>query len=776
MNNQKAMPAPPYPAKNYPGQSYPAQMTPMMPGQPMGGDDIIDLRALFFTLWRGKWIILISILFAAALGFLAISQMVPKYKATAQVMFDIQQSNVVDLNDVVSQQSFDGTKLEDQIYVLQSTTLIERVIDVLNLDRNSEFNPALMIPEETFMDKIWQVVDLPTSVNDLLTSFGILSPPAPPLTPAAQARKTRLDVIENVREGLTLRPLGKSRVIEISFTSVNRNTSARIVNAIAEQYIIDQLEAKLEATRAATSWLSVRVEELRDRVTTSENAVEDARVSLSEATGQTLEVTQQQLESLNGTLSDTRSEISRLTALNDRLRTAIEQKGDLGAISEFRESAIIQDLRAQETGLLSDRISLESTVPEGHPARLRLEQSLTEVRRVLDQEARRIVEASGVDLNSARDQEVILMAEVRELEARALEQSRNQLQLRQLDREAEASRVLYETFLSRLQETTQQEDLQSADARVLSQAETPQFAESAAKKRTLMLATLLGGILGVGVVFLLDRMNNTFRSPDQLEELSGENVLAVLPTLGTRMHRRDIINHLREKPGSSLAEAVRNLRTSILLSNLDRPPKVIMFTSSIPREGKSTTSMLVALTSKQMGKSAIIVDCDLRLPALSRLVAESEEAGPGLMGVLEGTATIGEAIVKDPDTGLHMLMTNPTERHGTINAADVLASHRFQELVTSLSESYDLVVLDTPPAVVVTDARIVSRLVDAVVYAVRWDNTPRGAVEEGLKELKSVNAPIAGMVMTMVNEARAAKYSYDGYGYYKGRYKDYYLS
>jgi len=520
----------------------------------------------------------------------------------------------------------------------------------------------------------------------------------------------------------------------------------------------------------------LRVEELRVRVEASEDAVEDARVNLAEATGQTLEVTQLQLESLNATLSEVRSEISRLTALYGRLKAAIDEGRDLGAISEFRNSIIIQDLRAQESELLSDRVSLEATVPEGHPARLRLEQRLSEVRRSLDQEAGRIVGATEVDLQSVQAQETTLMAEVRELETKALEQSRNQLQLRQLDREAEASRVLYENFLSRLQETTQQEDLQTADARVLSPAETPQFAESAAKKRTLILATLLGGIAGVGVVFLLDRMNNTFRSPDQLEELTGENVLAVLPALGTRMHRKDIIDHLRDKPGSSMAEAVRNLRTSILLSNLDKPPKVIMFTSSVPREGKSTTSMLVALTSKQMGKSAIIVDCDLRLPALSRLVAEQEEAGAGLMGVLEGNATVSEAVVKDPETGLHMLMTNPTERSGAINAADVLASQRFYELISQLSNMYDLVVLDTPPAVVVTDARIVSRLVDAVIYAVRWDNTPRGAVMEGLKEMRSVNAPIAGMVLTLVNESRAAKYSYDGYGYYKGRYKDYYLS
>ena len=250
-------------------------------------------------------------------------------------------------------------------------------------------------------------------------------------------------------------------------------------------------------------------------------------------------------------------------------------------------------------------------------------------------------------------------------------------------------------------------------------------------------------------------------------------MLGVLPSIGSRVSRREVIAHLREKPGSSLAESVRNLRTSILFSNIDRPPKTVMFTSSVPREGKSTSSMLVALTSRQMGKSAIIVDCDLRLPSLARIL-NAADGKPGLMSLLEGQVDVDEAIFRDPDTGLHVLMTRGGGGHGNLNAADVLSSRKFEDLIRSLSEKYDLVILDTPPTLVVADARIVSKLADTIVYAVHWDKTPRDAVFEGLKELRSVNAPIAGVVMTHVNEGRASRYSYDGYSYYKGKYRDYY--
>jgi capsular exopolysaccharide synthesis family protein len=288
----------------------------------------------------------------------------------------------------------------------------------------------------------------------------------------------------------------------------------------------------------------------------------------------------------------------------------------------------------------------------------------------------------------------------------------------------------------------------------------------------------MGGLIGLGIVFLLDRLNNTFRSPRQLEEMSGLQTLGMLPSLGKRLRRRRIVDHLRSKPASALAEAVRNMRTSILFSNIDTPPRVVMFTSSVPREGKSTSSMLMALTSRQMGKSAIIVDCDLRLPALASLMnADASETGrPGIISVLEGTATVEDAVYTDAESGLHVLMTRGSERNSTLNAADILSSKKFKELVHRLSETYDLVILDTPPVLVVTDARIVSRLADAVVYAVRWDHTPRGAVLEGLKDLQAIKAPIAGVVMTLVNEEKANRYAYDGYSYYKGRYRNYYAT
>ena len=737
----------------------------------------IDIRALLLKLWRGKWIVGICLLIAVILSFLTVSQFVPEYRATAKVMFGLQEQANLIAAEPILQSDVGGTSLQNQIEVLQSTSLIERVVDRLSLEKDPEFNPFLRVSEPTMSEKIGEFISLPPEIIDVMQNLGILKPPPPPAPepdPEERAAFERRLVVENVRAGLTIRPVEGSRVIELSFTSESRRTAARLANTFAEQYIVDQLEARLEATKAATSWLSERVDELKDRVQLAEEAVEIARAEQSLEAGQSLEITQSQLASLNGALSSIRNEATSAEALYQRLKAAVDQKRDYGAIPEFRES-VISDYRVREAELISEISSLRSKVNDGHPMLVRVETQLRQLRENIDAEASRIVEAARSYWLAKELEAVVIEQDVRSFENKAQEQSRSQVVIRQLEREAEASRALYASLLSRLTETSEQEKLQAADARILSPAEPPLRPLTRASNRTQIAFIVAGGLIGVGVVFLLDKLNNTFRSPTQLGEMTRQTVLGTTPSLGRRMHRKTVLQRFRDKPKSSLAEAIRNLRTSILFSNVDVPPKVVMFTSSVTREGKSTTSMLMAVTSQQMGKSAIIVDCDLRLPSLAQLL-DADDTGPGLLSVMEGTASVEDAIFQDKDTGLHVLMTKPSEPRSNVNAADILSSERFKALISDLREKYDLVILDTPPVLVVADARILASHADAVVYVVRWDHTPRGAVLEGLNEMRAMRTPLAGVVLTMVNEAKASKYAYDGYAYYRGRYRDYYVS
>lgn len=705
-----------------------------------GSDDdlpTIDIRSTLRRLWRGKWIIGAAILIAGLLAMIPLSRMTPVYMASARVLFNLEQANAAAFGPAEGGGSRGENSILNQVEILRSTRLIERVVAELDLDANPEFNP-------------------------FLNSGGAG-------TPEAEALERRL-VIAGVTGRLALLPIQGTRVIEIQFRSADPQTAAAVVNTLAEQYIVDQLDAQLEATRAATAWLSERVQELRDRVQAAEEAVVAARAEQSREAGQGLEITQQQLAAASASLNAARSETRATRGMVERLATALEEGQDLGAVPDFRASPIISGFRS-EIASLSSQAKLFT---EGSYRLTEINRQIEELGQLMRDEAARMLEAARTDLASKEEREAVLVAEMRELENKALEQSREGVGVRQLERDAEASRILYENFLSRLKETTAQQDIQrAADARILSAAEPPLRPMAQARQRTLMIALALGALIGIAIVLLLEKLNNTFRSPAQIEERTGAPVIGTIPTIGRRFRKTDVLRHFKENPKSSLAESIRSLRTSILFTNVDRPPRVVMVTSSVPGEAKSTTAMLVAITSQQMGRSAIIVDCDLRLPTLARLLGE-DVAGPGLMSVIEGTADLDEAISRDPSSGLHALMTKPSEPFSHVNAADFLASNRFRDLIAELRRRYDLVILDAPPTLVVADARILSPLVDAVVYLVRWDKTPRDAVEEGLKEMRLVGAPLAGVALTMINEQRAARHAYEGYSYHKGRYREYF--
>lgn len=739
-------------------------------------DDTIDLISLFRTLWRGKWIIAICALLFLVMAFFYVSGLEPQYRATAKVMFDLEEQNITDIEDVITRGEFNNDDLQNQIEVLRSTALIERVIEDLRLAENPEFNPVLRPEPMSFFERFVPWLSMPPELREVLINTGVMAGEGPTPDAALEARRQRLTVIENVLEGLTLSPIRNSTVIEIGYTSSNPNTSARIANAIADQYIVEQLEGRLEATRSATDWLSERVGDLEKKVEEAESAVASAQSRLAAESGQTLEITQAQLVELNSARTSATARRAAVAATLDRLERGLQSGANVASVPEFRDAPLIQGFRVQESELVTRAIQLRKNVGEDHPSVQRLNLQIEELRRKIEAEAEQIVVSVRVELDASDALIAELSDRVRELEEKTLGQSANEIELRQLEREAQAARLLYENFLNRLQETSQQESLQSADARVITPAEVPNEPLTQTRNRTLAIGGILGVLVGAGIVFLLNALNNTFRGPQQVETEAGINVLASVPIVGKRVHRRDVIDLFRNKPNSSLAEAIRNLRTSILYSDVDNPPKAIAFTSSIPREGKSTTATLVALTSKQMGRSAILVDCDFRLPALSKILQVDEDK-PGILSYMNGSAELEDCLSVEAETGLHVLMARASETKSHMNPADVLSSKRFINLIEQLKREYDLVVLDAPPTLVVTDARIISQVSDAVVFAIRWDSTARGAVLEGLKELRSIGAPLIGAVLTLVNESRAAKYAYDGYGYgyYRGKYKDYYV-
>jgi capsular exopolysaccharide synthesis family protein len=724
-------------------------------------DEDFDLRGLLLSVWRGKWIIGACALVAAGLALFAVSRMEPTYTAYARVLFNPPRADVIAMQDVMSRPDGFGEGLQNQIEVLRSSSLLTRVVREVGFERRAaadetaDAGPGPVSQAGSWLDpRQWLS-------PELLGDLGLGSPPSSPPAPDDAERRWLAEMVGLINDGLRLRPIEDSRVLELSYTADDPELAARIVNTIAEQYIVVQTEAKLEAAQEATDWLRERIDQLRSRVQTAEESVETTRAALTQVYGQSSDVLRQQLNDLNDQLSSVRGLRSDLEARYSRVSSQLNTSGDLGAVADFRESQEIQELRQRDLELRNRETRLLASVAEGHPALQRVRDQMAEVREEIRAEAERVAAALRAEIEIVRDREASLSAQVASLETEIVDQSRLELQLRELEREAQAARAVYENFLARYNEMAQQIGIQQADARVLSPAEAPLHPDAAQKRSTIVAAGVGGSLLGLGLIFVLARLNNTFRGVRQLESGTMLPVIATLPLVRSR-DRRDVIHHFRAKPNSSLAEAVRKLRASIMLSS--EPAKVVMITSAVPVEGKTTTSMLLGLTTIATGHSAIIVDCDLRMPSLGA-GDEADERAPGLLSLLEGKASLNEAIRVRQDTGLHVLTAHPHEFRADKNAADILMSDRFKRMLAKLRSVYDIVILDTPPTLAVTDARILAKTADAVLFAVRWGETPTGAVIEGLKELRSVDAPVVGTVMTLVDETKAAKYNQSGYNY-----------
>ena len=736
-------------------------------GPPAQVADAFDVRAILAMVWRARWRMALGALIGLLIALAYVSSLKPTYSAYAKVLFAPEERNVVNIEDVLARPANDG--LRNQIEILRSTSLLERVVERLDLTTTADFNPALREPDG-FWDEVRPYLSWRAYVPwQLLRENGLLPPRRAQVAPTEAQRAAGAALLARriLDASLVLQPVPESRVIAIGITTSDPVLSASVANAVAQEYITAQLDAKLDATREATRWLGVRVEELKDELTEAEAAVSSYRAELAELTGQTPEVVRQQLDALNEGLASASARRSAAEIRHRRAREAIEDTDRIAADAAFQTSDVIASLRAEERKLVADRAALARLVSEDNERLAALDLRIEAVRDDITEEARRFVEALRNDLEIATAEEAEFRTKVRALEEQLQAQSASEVRLRQLQREAEASRMIYENFLGRLKETTQQETLADADAIVLSPAEPSFRPDAGSTMRLAVIGAGFGLMLGFALSLVLERLNNTFVNVEQVEDLTGLTVLGAIPFMGRNKSRAGLMRYVAQKPTSALAEAARSLRTSLTFAQIDDPPQVVMVTSTIPSEGKSTTALLLALTSAQMGKSAIIVDCDLRRPSLSAFLGDDAVHGEGLRGVLAGTSDLAEATHRDAGSGLAVL-TSARAEQGPLNAADVLASERFAALLATLRRSYEMVVLDAPPTLSVTDSRIAAQRADATLYCVRWDRTPRELVLEGLRDFLIVKPAIAGIVLTMVDPGKAKRYGHGYAGYLTG--------
>lgn len=727
----------------------------------------LDLMALYRTLRKRLGVICGVTFGLTALVMVAVLQQTPLYTAESQILLDRQKMQVTDMQAVMSGLAPDSATVDSEVEILRSRTLAARVIEQLNLTQDPEFNGALREPSLLrWLDpRVWIGMGL-----------SLIEAEPAPRDEAMRARAELDAVIGSVLSRLTVTRQRMTYVINIAFVSEDPAKAARIANSIADLYILDQLEAKFDATRQANDWLSRRLTELRQQVQDSERAVEIYRTAEGlESSVSGVTVSEQQLSELNAQLILARTSLAEAQAKYSRAQQIRRTGGTIESMADVVQSTTISQLRQKQAELARELANLASKYGARHPEIVNAEAQRRDIERQIGSEINRIVGSLENNVSVAQTRVASLEESLREVRGETGTGNQAMVQLRELEREAAANRAVYESFLNRFKETSQQQDFQTPDARVISTATPPVGPSHPRKALSLALALVLSGMLGVGLALLLEHLDNGLQTGRDVEQALGLPHLVSLPATPTEKGPDGKVlspqDYLLVKPLSAFSESLRSLRSALQLSNVDNPPTVILFTSALPNEGKTTTSAGFARAAAASGLKVALIDCDLRHPSIHKAFGlKRPEAG--LVELLAERLELSQVMVKDPKSDLDILPIAT----GTANPPDVLSSSQMRLLLERLRKDYDLVVLDSAPVLPVSDSRVLSRIADETVFVVRWNETPKDAAQAAIRELRLYDANIAGVVLAAVDTAAQAKYGYGDGGYYYGKYSRYYVN
>ncbi len=732
-----------------------------------------ELREWLRLLNRRKTMIIGIGLLAVALTALIVAQMTPLYRASARVMLDTRKFKAVATEQALS--GFDTMNvgaLQTELEIIKSEDLLGRVVDKLGLAANPDFNgtrpPDVLTNAMAPVRNFWSM-----ALATLVPSQQRATPPQAPKARAEDSDPRRRTAIGAIATRLTVTLVGRTFIILISVESPNGTLSAQVANAIADMYLVDQLDAKYEANKRATEWLEDRLGDLRRALQTAEEQVATYRRDKGLFGSPEGAVSTQTLTELNANYTKARARRIEREARLVALRRATVNPSELANIAEVSSNAILGGLRMQEIEFGRKVAELSERLGENHPRLMQARNELATIRGRFAAETQRVSLAIQAELDAAKSEEDQLKVQVDRASSTSGEASQYEAELKQLEREAQSSRAVYESFLNRFKELREQQDVQRPDARVLAYAR-PSFSASFPQYQSaLAIAFAIGCLFGMGGAIAVEKLDRGFRSSTQIEKATGLAVLGMVPMLkGIRAGRASMLAQVVNRTTSSISEALRGVYTAITLGTLDRSPRIIAVTSAAPGEGKTTfaASLGALLTKMNASRRVLIVDLDLRLARLAETFGIKDKRGGTIDEFLLGTKTLEECLHVDPASGVHYICA----RSDTPNAPDVLESEAMRNALALFLERYELVILDCPPVMAFSDSRIICRLADYTIFLVYWARTPREVAINALNLLRTVTDRM-GIVVNKVDLAKHVRYGYGDYGYYYSRYQsDYY--
>jgi polysaccharide biosynthesis transport protein len=717
------------------------------------------LREYLRVLIKRKFVVISCVVLIFLMVLIATLRTTPIYEAAGSIAINKLDPGLINFKDSgASTDYFDPADLDTEVKILRSDLLALQVIKQLNLDKRPEFGGSGEIAPP----------------NSLALTSNIL-----------ELNSTRMSGLLGMFRGslhVALQP--NTRVIEIRFTSPNKELAATIVNTLVNTYIEQNFKTKFESTMQASDWLSKQLVDLQMKVETSQEKLvryqkEHSILGIDEKQN----IITQKLDELNRELTAAESDrmqkesLYRLTQGGDAdvIASATSSGGTVDASSP---SALLEKLRTQKADVKIQIADLSTQFGPAYPKVAQLNNQMKEVEVQIQAETHKLALRVRDQYMAAAQRESMLSDAMERQKQQANQLNESAIEYTLLRRDVESNRTLYEGLLEKLKEAGVTAGLRSNNIKVVDVARIPMAPSEPNVPRNLAFALLLGLTSGVGLAFLLENLDNTVRTPEQAQVISGLPALGMIPLgskrtseegkgrLAVASSREAVELVTQSRPQSQMAESYRALRTSLLLSSLGAPPKVILVTSAMPQEGKTTTSINTAVVLAQKGVRVLLIDADLRRPGIHKALGMGPRSG--LSNVLTGSADLQQAITRSPLIPSLSILPAGTPPP---NPAELLASANTRDLIDALSHDYDHIVIDTPPTLSVTDAVVLSTRADAVVLVIRSGKTTKQALRRARELLFRVNARVTGVLLNAVDLSSPDYYYYYEYqGKYGGGY------
>jgi succinoglycan biosynthesis transport protein ExoP len=713
------------------------------------------LKVLHKRRWTAATALLVVLACVTVYTFTA----TPIFEARTRLLIEAENPNVISFKEVIDEDQAKADYYQTQYNILQSRALARKTIESLGLWEHP------LLDRTAGKGTGFSVSRAIGGAFGLVTGLFSSAPAAAADPSGGEETEAQSRAIDALLASLTVTPVRNSRLVDVKFRSPDAALSTRIVNALATNYIDQNLEYKFSASKDANDWLDGQLAEQRKEVEAAETRLQAYRekndaISLEDRQN----IVVQKLTDLNAAVTKAKTERIQKEAMYKQLRAIETNPAALDTFPAILSNSFIQQQKADLAQLQQQYTQLSEKFGEKHPEIVKSRSAIQNGQLKLQIEINKVVQAVRTEYQAALAQETSLSAALGQQKGEALSMNRKGIEYSVLDRDVQSSKQLYENLMQRAKETSVSSELKSSNIRIIDRAERPRDAVWPRKGLNLLLGMLSGTVLALGLTFFFEYLDSRLKTPDEVKAHLGLPALGLVPVLAPQSWKgKEPLIHVGVPPG--FAEAFRTIRTNVLFSSAEEGPRALVITSTGPGEGKTTVASNLAIGFAQAGQRVLLIDADMRRPRVHEVFGRRQE--PGLSNVMVGNAKASQSVHKTGVPGLWVMAAG----HLPPNPAELLGSQRFRDFVTSLKEHFDLILIDSPPVMAVTDAVIAAHAANGVVFVVGSEMTSRQAARAAVEHLEQGRVHFVGAILNRVDLERNSYYYSN---YYRHEYGTYY--